>query len=69
MTDALKANWAVARRYAKDALAELVEPDLAKETARERAIALRDRLGPDTQLLTARSPRLLETLFRPLIRD
>ena len=69
MTDAFKVSWTAARRHAQDALAGLVEPDLAKDVARERARALRQSLSPKTQLLSARSPAVLETLFRPITRD
>jgi hypothetical protein len=69
MTDGLKANWAVARGSARDALDVLVEPALAKEAARRRALALRDALTPDTQLLTARPPGVLAILFGQITRD
>jgi hypothetical protein len=69
MTDRLKANWAAARGSARDAFDVLVEPALAKEAARLRALALRDALTPDTQLLTARSPGVLATLFGQIARD
>ncbi|MBV8165401.1 MAG: hypothetical protein JO021_01320 [Alphaproteobacteria bacterium] len=69
MTDAFKTNWAAALRQIETALGGLVEPDLAKDAARERALALRGRLAGDTPLLTARSPGVIDTLFRPITRD
>ncbi len=69
MIDPLKTNWAAAQRHLKDALGGLVEPDLAKDAARERALGLRHRLNADTELLSARAPDALETLFRPITRD
>ena len=68
MIDALKTNWAAAQRHLTDALGGLVEPDLAKEAARERALGLRHRLNAETTLLSARGAAL-ETLFRPITRD
>jgi hypothetical protein len=69
MTDALSTNWAAALSHVRTALEGLVEPDLPKDAARERALALRDILGPETQLLSARSPGVLDTLFRPITRE
>jgi len=62
-------NWAAALSHVRDALEGLVELDLPKDVARTRALALRDSLGPDIQLMTARSPGVLDTLFRPITRD
>jgi len=69
MIDPLKTNWAAAQRHLKDALGGLVEPDLAKDAARERALGLRHRLNAETGLLSARAPDALETLFQPITRD
>jgi hypothetical protein len=69
MTDTFKTNWATAVGHIRGAIGPLIEPDLAKDAARERVRALRDSLSADTQLLSARAPGVLDTLFQPITRD